>query len=224
MMFRSCAILVKRTISLRSFSSYPAHSLVGMPALSPTMTSGTIASWNKKVGEEVKAGDSFGDIETDKASMAFEAQDDAIIAKILVEPGKEVPVGTPILITVEDVDSVAAFKDYVVDAAPSTAAVPPVVVPVAAPVAVPPTAPKIAVQVTPAPVVSSPAPVQVAAPAVPAAVYPAVTSTSSTSEASTALLSFIWGTGVSKSAIYSRLSSEQQAYILKYGGSSHKAL
>eukprot|EP00595_Chromulina_sp_UTEXLB2642_P001863 CAMPEP_0196766082 /NCGR_PEP_ID=MMETSP1095-20130614/18118_1 /TAXON_ID=96789 ORGANISM="Chromulina nebulosa, Strain UTEXLB2642" /NCGR_SAMPLE_ID=MMETSP1095 /ASSEMBLY_ACC=CAM_ASM_000446 /LENGTH=84 /DNA_ID=CAMNT_0042126151 /DNA_START=65 /DNA_END=315 /DNA_ORIENTATION=- len=80
------------------------------------MSSGTIGSWHKKVGDSVKAGETFADVETDKASMSFEAQDDAFIAKLLVEAGVEVKVGDPILITVEDSESVASFADYKLDA------------------------------------------------------------------------------------------------------------
>lgn len=55
-----------------------------MPALSPTMASGTIVKWNKKVGDTIEPGDSLADIQTDKAVMTFEMDEDAILAKILV--------------------------------------------------------------------------------------------------------------------------------------------
>ena len=70
-----------------------------MPALSPTMTSGTIASWGKKEGEKVSVGDVIAEVETDKATVAFEAQDEFFIAKHLVLPGAEVIVGQPILLS-----------------------------------------------------------------------------------------------------------------------------
>ena len=66
------------------------------------MAVGTIAAWNKKIGEKVNPGDSIAEVQTDKASMAFEAQDEFIIAKFLVEPGAEVPVGAPILVRIVD--------------------------------------------------------------------------------------------------------------------------
>ena len=72
---RTCRFSNVLKASSRAFS-YPAHDLVGMPALSPTMEMGTIAKWNYGVGDKVNAGDSVADIETDKASMAFEAQDE----------------------------------------------------------------------------------------------------------------------------------------------------
>lgn len=81
----------------------PYHIVFGMPALSPTMDAGTISSWNVKEGDSISAGDSIAVIETDKASIDFEAQDDAVIAKLLVESGSgEVAVGVPILVTVEE--------------------------------------------------------------------------------------------------------------------------
>ena len=58
----------------RYFSSLPPHLVVAMPALSPTMTVGTIGKWICKPGDKISPGDSLAEIETDKASMAFEAQ------------------------------------------------------------------------------------------------------------------------------------------------------
>ena len=55
-----------------------------MPALSPTMTSGTIVKWLKKEGDEISPGDALADIQTDKAVMTFEMDEDAILAKIIV--------------------------------------------------------------------------------------------------------------------------------------------
>lgn len=55
-----------------------------MPALSPTMTSGTIIKWYKKEGEEIQPGDALADIQTDKAVMTFEVDDEGVLAKILV--------------------------------------------------------------------------------------------------------------------------------------------
>jgi pyruvate dehydrogenase E1 component beta subunit len=68
-----------------------------MPALSPTMTEGKLAKWHKREGEEVKAGDIIAEIETDKATMEFEAVDEGVLEKILVAEGTEgVAVNTPI--------------------------------------------------------------------------------------------------------------------------------
>ena len=60
-----------------------------MPALSPTMTEGILQKWLVKVGDEVKAGDTLAEIETDKATMEVEAVDEGTITKILVEEGTE---------------------------------------------------------------------------------------------------------------------------------------
>lgn len=102
-----------------------------MPALSPTMSEGKIVSWTAKVGEKVPAGEVFCEIETDKATVAYEAQEDGILAKILVAEGIEgVPVGQAIGIVVEEPGDVAAFANYVHDGAST----PPPAEPAAAPV------------------------------------------------------------------------------------------
>ncbi len=65
-----------------------------MPALSPTMTSGNIGSWQKKVGDPISPGDVLIEVETDKAQMDFEFQEDAVLAKILKDSGtKDIPIG-----------------------------------------------------------------------------------------------------------------------------------
>ena len=83
-----------------------------MPALSPTMEEGTLAKWLVKEGDEVKSGDILAEIETDKATMEFEAVDEGKIAKILVAEGTDgVKVGAPIAILAgegEDASSAAA--------------------------------------------------------------------------------------------------------------------
>ncbi|KIN66314.1 Dihydrolipoamide acetyltransferase [Sulfitobacter noctilucicola] len=77
-----------------------------MPALSPTMEEGTLAKWLVKEGDEVSSGDVMCEIETDKATMEFEAVDEGVIGKILVEEGTEgVKVNTPIAVLLEDGES-----------------------------------------------------------------------------------------------------------------------
>lgn len=84
-----------------------------MPALSPTMTQGNIQSWAKKVGDELTPGEAIAEIETDKASMDFEFQEEGYLAKILLDAGaKDVPVGQPIAVYVEDAGEVAAFENF----------------------------------------------------------------------------------------------------------------
>src|SRR5947209_5883898 len=79
-----------------------------MPALSPTMEEGTLAKWLVKEGDDVKSGDILAEIETDKATMEFEAVDEGKIAKILVPEGTDgVKVGAPIAIMAGEGESVS---------------------------------------------------------------------------------------------------------------------
>src|SRR3954454_20671638 len=78
-----------------------------MPAISPTMTEGTLARWLKKEGENVKAGDVIAEIETDKATMEVEAVDEGVLGKILVSDGTTgVKVNEPIAILVDEGEAV----------------------------------------------------------------------------------------------------------------------
>ena len=80
-----------------------------MPALSPTMEEGTLAKWLVKEGDTVSAGDILAEIETDKATMEFEAVDEGIVGKILVAEGTEgVKVNTPIAVLVEEGEDASA--------------------------------------------------------------------------------------------------------------------
>ena len=82
-----------------------------MPALSPTMTEGNIASWKVKEGDSFSAGDVLLEIETDKASMDVEAQDDGIIAKITQGDGaKGIKVGTRIGVLAEPGDDISSLE------------------------------------------------------------------------------------------------------------------
>ncbi len=77
-----------------------------MPALSPTMEEGTLAKWLVKEGDTVAAGDLLAEIETDKATMEFEAVDEGVIGKLLVAEGTEgVKVNSPIALLLEDGES-----------------------------------------------------------------------------------------------------------------------
>ena len=85
-----------------------------MPALSPTMTEGKLAKWNVKEGDKVTSGTVLAEIETDKATMEFEAIDDGIVGKLLVPEGTEgIAVNTPIALLLADGESASAL-----DAAP----------------------------------------------------------------------------------------------------------
>ena len=119
-----------------------------MPALSPTMETGTLASWNMGVGDAVRSGDVIAEIETDKATMEVEAVDDGVLAVILVAAGTEsVAVGTPIARLAEDgeaVDAVAAAPVAAAAApkteAPAREAADPAATPAATPMAPAPAA------------------------------------------------------------------------------------
>jgi pyruvate dehydrogenase E2 component (dihydrolipoamide acetyltransferase) len=131
-----------------------------MPALSPTMTEGTLARWLKKEGDTIKAGDVIAEIETDKATMEVEAVDEGVLGKILVVDGTEgVKVNAPIAVMVDAGEAVP------------TAAAPAAPKPVAVPAAVAAPAP-----VAPAPVAPASTPAPVApAPVAPTPVAPAST-------------------------------------------------
>jgi len=91
-----------------------------MPSLSPTMETGAIANWNLKEGDSFGAGDVICSVETDKATVDFEAQDDGVVAKILEEAGpSEIDCGVPIMVTVEDKDDVSAFANFEANASPT---------------------------------------------------------------------------------------------------------
>jgi biotin carboxyl carrier protein len=87
-----------------------AHNFT-MPALSPTMTEGNIASWNVKEGDSFSAGDVLLEIETDKATMDVEAQDDGIMMKIMSQSGsKAVQVGSRIAVVAESGDDISSLE------------------------------------------------------------------------------------------------------------------
>lgn len=93
-----------------------------MPALSPTMEEGTLAKWLKKEGDAVKAGDIIAEIETDKATMEFEAVDEGILGKILIAEGAQgVKVNTPIAVLVEEGESADAVAAPAAKAEPEAA-------------------------------------------------------------------------------------------------------
>ncbi|ODQ67112.1 dihydrolipoamide acetyltransferase component of pyruvate dehydrogenase complex [Nadsonia fulvescens var. elongata DSM 6958] len=112
---------------LYASKTYPAHTIIGMPALSPTMTQGNVGTWHKAVGDSLTPGDVLVEIETDKAQMDFEFQDEGFLAKVILDAGaKDVLVNTPIGVFVENSEDVAAFADFVLEdssaAAPAPAA------------------------------------------------------------------------------------------------------
>lgn len=135
-------------------SSYPPHMKVLLPALSPTMTMGTVQRWEKKVGEKLSEGDLLAEIETDKATIGFEVQEEGYLAKIMISEGtRDVPLGTPLCIIVEKESDISAFADYVETGVAAS----------------PPPAPTLVATPPPAAAPAAPIPAPAAAPAAPAA-------------------------------------------------------
>lgn len=183
----------------------------------PTLSLGSISKWDKKVGEKCSPGESLAQLETDKATISFDAQDEFYIAKHLVEEGAEVAVGAPIMITVEEEGDVAAFADYVHSSAapepPKTEAPKPkeepakVPEPTPAPKASPPTPP------SPPPQVEKK---EVASPPAPQAPKPLPEKKSSPTAPTVP-----WGSAVKSSPLAAKLARLQNAYVGKYGFTGH---
>jgi len=96
-----------------------------MPALSPTMTEGNVTKWLKREGEEVHSGDVLAEIETDKATMEFEAVDDGRLGKILVPDGAQgIKVNQPIALLLGEGEDASALEKLDVSA-PQTVTAPP---------------------------------------------------------------------------------------------------
>ena len=112
-----------------------------MPALSPTMTEGTLAKWSKAEGDWVESGDVLAEIEADKATMEIEAIDEGVLAKIIVPNATEgVKVNQLIAIILEKGEDAAALNDAAPTPAPQAAVAPPPdpLAAASAPVATPP--------------------------------------------------------------------------------------
>ena len=113
-----------------------------MPALSPTMEEGTLAKWHVKKGDQVKSGDVIAEIETDKATMEFEAVDEGTIGKILVPEGAQgVKVNQPIAVLLEEGEDKSALANVKPAAAPKAAAPSPPQAAAASPAPAPQAAP-----------------------------------------------------------------------------------
>src|SRR5260221_9050513 len=94
-----------------------------MPALSPTMTEGNIARWLKKEGDEVHSGDVIAEIETDKATMEYEAVDEGRIGKIIVPEGTEgIKVNQPIAVLLEEGEDPSSLAQFAAASAPAKTA------------------------------------------------------------------------------------------------------
>ncbi|KAM7267001.1 hypothetical protein ACFE04_009167 [Oxalis oulophora] len=92
-------------------SELPPHMVLDMPALSPTMNQGNIVKWRKNEGDKIEVGDILCEIETDKATLEYESLEEGYLAKIVAPDGaKDVAVGQPIAVTVEDLDDIETVK------------------------------------------------------------------------------------------------------------------
>jgi pyruvate dehydrogenase E2 component (dihydrolipoamide acetyltransferase) len=187
------------------------------------MESGTIASWYLKEGDSFVAGDALAKIETDKASVDFEAQDDGVIAKILVPEGSEdIVVGNPILLTVDDASDVPAFENYIVDVSASKPAVSSSPPPPAekTPVTTPPPKPAAErpMKVESAAVIPPP---KASSPLLPEPVV--VPPTNETKIVPT--MSPVWGSSARVSSpLASTLRKQQKDYVEKYGSTGQPPL
>merc|ERR1719466_625002 len=133
-------------LQTRFFADFPPHEVLALPALSPTMETGTIARWEVKEGDSFEVGDLLAEIETDKATLGFEAADEGVLAKILVPAGsKNIEIGAPVAIVVDDESHVGKFANYTVadtanaSSAPAASSPPPSEPVVASPPAAEPT-------------------------------------------------------------------------------------
>ena len=202
----------------------PYHIVVGLPALSPTMESGALAEWYVAEGDAISAGDAVAKIETDKASIDFEAQDDFFIAKLLraAGDGADLAVGTPIMITVEEESDVGAFKDYVLPASSTAAPTQQAAAASPPPPLLPPAAPKPVVEKAPpaAAAAAPPPPPPPPAAAVPPPVAPAPTTTAGGES-----ITIAWARPAALAAapLTKSMKKAQDAYVKLYGTTGQKA-
>ncbi len=98
--------------------------LLSMPALSPTMSEGTIARWVKREGDRVEPGEVIAEIETDKATVEFEAVDEGVLGRILVPEGASAKVGEPIAVLLEEGEDASAVETVLAGARTAAAATP----------------------------------------------------------------------------------------------------
>ncbi|CAK75228.1 unnamed protein product (macronuclear) [Paramecium tetraurelia] len=102
--------------------AFPKHSKLGLPALSPTMEKGNLMKWLVKEGDRISPGDVICEIETDKATVGFEVQEDGYIAKLMVPAGsKDIKLGTILAISTPKKDNVPSFTNYTLEGAAAAA-------------------------------------------------------------------------------------------------------
>jgi pyruvate dehydrogenase E2 component (dihydrolipoamide acetyltransferase) len=152
--------------------------IIGLPKLSPTMEEGVLVRWTKKEGDKVSPGDLVAEVETDKANMDFNIEDDGVLLKLLVKEGDTVKLGAPVAIIGNAGEDVSALVEQAKASAgapaPATPAAPAEAKPAPGkpaavkPAAAKPAAAKPAPAKAAAPAGARPAPARAAAPARPA--------------------------------------------------------
>src|SRR5881394_1108271 len=85
--------------------------IIGLPKLSPTMEEGVLVRWTKKEGDKVAPGDLVAEVETDKANMDFNIEDDGVLLKLLVKEGETVKLGAPVAIIGKAGEDVSALVE-----------------------------------------------------------------------------------------------------------------
>src|ERR1700733_10372073 len=135
--------------------------IIGLPKLSPTMEEGVLVRWTKKEGDKVSPGDLVAEVETDKANMDFNLEDEGTLLKLLVKEGDTVKLGAPVAILGNPGEDITALVAQASGAAPAPAAVPapaaaPAPAAVPAPVAAPAAAPTPTAAPAPAPAAAAP--------------------------------------------------------------------
>src|SRR3954470_21856799 len=85
--------------------------IIGLPKLSPTMEEGVLVRWTKKEGDKVSPGDLVAEVETDKANMDFNIEDDGVLLKLLVKEGETVKLGAPVAIIGKAGEDVSALVE-----------------------------------------------------------------------------------------------------------------
>ena len=123
--------------------------IIGLPKLSPTMEEGVLVKWTKKEGDKVSPGDLIAEVETDKANMDFNIEDDGVLLKFLVKEGDTVKLGAPVAIIGKAGEDVSALVAQAASATPAAAAPKPA--PAPAPAAKPAPAPAAKPAPAPAP-------------------------------------------------------------------------
>src|SRR5438552_15889334 len=99
--------------------------IIGLPKLSPTMEEGVLVRWTKKEGDKVSPGELVAEVETDKANMDFNIEDDGVLLKLLVKEGDTVKLGAPVMILGKAGEDISALVAQASQGGAPAAAKPP---------------------------------------------------------------------------------------------------